>query len=311
MKIGSSNYSPLGDGGKTCILIVGSTAVGKTSLAIRLAQHFSTEIISCDSRQCYKELNIAVAKPSADELALVKHHFINSHSIHEPVTAASFEKYALEKAAEIFATHDVVVMVGGTGLYAKAFCDGIDEVPAIDDSIKQSINQQYQQHGLAWLQAEVEKNDPAYFAQGEIKNPHRLLRALEVKLSTGKSILDFQTQQKKPRDFAIIKIGLEIPGTDLIERINQRVDIMMQEGLLEEVKSLQRQQQLNALQTVGYKELFSHLSGELTLPQATEAIKINTRQYAKRQMTWFKKDTSIHWCCVDFDEVLGIVNQSV
>ena len=311
MKIGSSNYSPLGDGGKTCILIVGSTAVGKTSLAIRLAQHFSTEIISCDSRQCYKELNIAVAKPSADELALVKHHFINSHSIHEPVTAASFEKYALEKAAEIFATHDVVVMVGGTGLYAKAFCDGIDEVPAIDDSIKQSINQQYQQHGLAWLQAEVEKNDPAYFAQGEIKNPHRLLRALEVKLSTGKSILDFQTQQKKPRDFAIIKIGLEIPGTDLIDRINQRVDIMMQEGLLEEVKSLQRQQQLNALQTVGYKELFSHLSGELTLPQATEAIKINTRQYAKRQMTWFKKDTSIHWCSLDFDKVLGIVNQSV
>ena len=311
MKIGSSNYSPLGDGGKTCILIVGSTAVGKTSLAIRLAQHFSTEIISCDSRQCYKELNIAVAKPSADELALVKHHFINSHSIHEPVTAASFEKYALEKAAEIFATHDVVVMVGGTGLYAKAFCDGIDEVPAIDDSIKQSINQQYQQHGLAWLQAEVEKNDPAYFAQGEIKNPHRLLRALEVKLSTGKSILDFQTQQKKPRDFANIKIGLEIPGTDLIERINQRVDIMMQEGLLEEVKSLQRQQQLNALQTVGYKELFSHLSGELTLPQATEAIKINTRQYAKRQMTWFKKDTSIHWCSLDFDKVLGIVNQSV
>ena len=311
MKIGSSNYSPLGDGGKTCILIVGSTAVGKTSLAIRLAQHFSTEIISCDSRQCYKELNIAVAKPSADELALVKHHFINSHSIHEPVTAASFEKYALEKAAEIFATHDVVVMVGGTGLYAKAFCDGIDEVPAIDDSIKQSINQQYQQHGLAWLQAEVEKNDPAYFAQGEIKNPHRLLRALEVKLSTGKSILDFQTQQKKPRDFAIIKIGLEIPRIDLIERINQRVDIMMQEGLLEEVKSLQPQQQLNALQTVGYKELFSHLSGELTLPQATEAIKINTRQYAKRQMTWFKKDTSIHWCSVDFDEVLGAINPLV
>ncbi len=311
MKIGSSNYPPLGNGGKTCILIVGPTAVGKTSLAIRLAQHFSTEIISCDSRQCYKELNIAVAKPSADELALVKHHFINSHSIHESVTAASFEKYALKKAAEIFVKNNVAVMVGGTGLYAKAFCDGIDEVPAIDDSIKQSINQQYQQHGLTWLQAEVEKNDPAYFARGEIKNPHRLLRAMEVKLSTGKSILDFQTQQKKPRDFTIIKIGLEMQRTDLIERINQRVDIMMQEGLLEEVKSLQPQQQLNALQTVGYKELFSHLSGELTLPQATEAIKINTRQYAKRQMTWFKKDTGIYWCPVDFDEVLGTVNSLV
>ena len=293
---------------KICILIVGPTAVGKTSLAIRLAQHFSTEIISCDSRQCYKELNIAVAKPAPDELALVKHHFINSHSIHESVTAASFEKYALKKAAEIFVKNNVAVMVGGTGLYAKAFCDGIDEVPAIDDSIKQSVNQQYQQHGLTWLQAEVEKNDPAYFARGEIKNPHRLLRAMEVKLSTGKSILDFQTQQKKPRDFGIIKIGLEIPRTDLIERINQRVDIMMQEGLLEEVKSLQPLQQLNALQTVGYKELFSYLSGQLTLPKATEAIKINTRQYAKRQMTWFKKDTGIHWCSVDFDEVLGAIN---
>lgn len=293
---------------KTCIVIVGPTAVGKTAFAIRLAQYFNTEIISCDSRQCYKELDIAVAKPSPEELKLVKHHFINSHSIHDTVNAASFEKYALEKVAAIFSVHDVAVMVGGTGLYVKAFCDGIDEVPAISDSVKQHINQQYQSNGIAWLQQEVEKNDPAYFEKGEIKNPHRLLRALEVKLSTGRSILDFQTQQKKPRDFSIIKIGLEMPRADLAERINKRVDIMMQQGLLAEVKSLLPCQQLNALQTVGYKELFRYLAGELSLHEATESIKVNTRQYAKRQMTWFKKDADIHWCNNDFDQALEIID---
>ena len=298
-----------GYGGKTCILIVGPTAVGKTSLAIQVAQHFSTEIISCDSRQCYRELNIGVAKPTDDELALIPHHFINSHSISELVNAASFEKYAVEKSAEIFTKHDVAIMVGGTGLYAKAFCDGIDEIPAIEESTKQHINRQYLQYGLGWLQDEVKANDPAYYARGEIKNPHRLLRALEVKLSTGQSILDFQTQQKKSRAFSIIKIGLEIPRAVLVERINDRVDMMLKEGLEEEVKSLLAWQHLNALQTVGYKELFQCIGGELSLPQATEAIKINTRQYAKRQMTWFKKDTGIHWCNIELGNVLATVNQ--
>ena len=296
---------------KTCILIVGPTAVGKTALAIRLARYFNTRIISCDSRQCYEELNIGVAKPSAEDLALVPHHFINSHSIHDLVTAAAFEKYALEMVAEIFAKHDVAVMVGGTGLYAKAFCDGIDEIPEIDESIRHNINQSYHQNGLTWVQEEVKKNDPEYFTNGEIKNPRRLLRVLEVKLSTGQSIRHFQIQQKKLRDFTIIKIGLEIPRTDLIERINQRVNSMMKEGLPSEVKSLLPYKKLNALQTVGYKELFSHFSGGLSLTQATEAIKINTRQYAKRQMTWFKKDTGIRWCKVDFDEVLKTINAAI
>jgi tRNA dimethylallyltransferase len=280
---------------KTCIVIAGPTAVGKTSFAIQLAQQLHTQIISADSRQCFTELNIAVAKPSAAELSLVPHHFINSHSIQEEVNAGVFEQYALQKAAEIFKQHDTAIMVGGTGLYIKAFCDGIDELPAIDISVREKIVAAYQQNGLLWLQNEVVNNDPVYFAKGEIKNPQRLMRALEVKLSSGKSITDFQTQQKKQRDFNIIKIGLELPKEELIKNINRRVDAMMQHGLLEEVKNLEAFKNLNALQTVGYKELFDYLIGNLTLDKAVERIKINTRQYAKRQMTWFKKDEEIKW----------------
>ncbi len=306
MKVSSLNNSPLtsGYGGKTCIVIVGPTAIGKTDLAIELAQYFFTEIISCDSRQCFKELNIGVAKPSVQELNLVSHHFINSHSILDKVNAATFEKYALEKINKIFIKHDTAVMVGGTGLYVKAFCDGMDEVPEINTSVRKTIITNYNNGGIEWLQEEIQKNDRQYFIQGEIRNPQRMMRALEVKLSTGKSILDFQTKKKKSRNFNIIKIGLEIPRGSLIERINKRVDMMMEEGLLDEVKLLLPHQHLNALQTVGYKELFSHLEGELTLPQAIEAIKINTRQYAKRQMTWFKKDETVKWCGVDFEAVM-------
>ena len=289
---------------KTCIVIVGPTAVGKTSIAIQLAQYFNTEIISCDSRQCYQELNIGVAKPSAKELALVPHHFINSHSIHEEVNAAAFEKFALEKAAQIFKQQTIAVMVGGTGLYAKAFCDGMDEVPETTFTLRSELNNQYKQFGIKWLQDEVAKADPLFFAQGEIKNPHRLLRALEVKLTTGKSILEFQTQQKKYRDFNVIKVGLQLERELLVERINKRVDLMMQEGLLEEVQQLQNYKTLNALQTVGYKELFSYLNNEISLPDAIEAIKINTRQYAKRQMTWFKKDQTVNWHTASFEEIL-------
>lgn len=292
---------------KTCIIIVGPTAVGKTALAIQLAQHFKTEIISADSRQCFKEINIGVAKPSAEELQLVKHHFINSHSITETLNAAIFEQYALNKTKELLKQHDVVVMVGGTGLYVKTFAHGIDEVPVIKTEIREQIIADYEWEGLEWLQKEVEKNDPLYYAKGEIKNPQRLMRALEVKLSTGTSIIEFQTQQKRNRDFNIIQIGLEIPKDDLHKRINSRVAAMMHNGLLEEVKSLVPHKQLNALQTVGYRELFGHLIGDLTLEDAVEAIKINTRQYAKRQMTWFKKDEDVQWCAPDFAQVLNLI----
>jgi tRNA dimethylallyltransferase len=291
---------------KTCIVIVGPTAVGKTSLAIKVAQHFNTEIISVDSRQCFKELHIGVAKPSAEELKLVKHYFINSHSIREEVNAAVFEQYALEKVNQIFASHDTAVMVGGTGLYVKTFCEGIDEVPLIKPEIREKITADLEWEGLEWLQKEVEKNDPLYYAKGEIKNPQRLMRALEVKLSTGRSIIEFQTQQKKQRDFNVIKIGLELPKEQLHKNINSRVDAMMQRGLLDEVKRLEPFKKLNALQTVGYRELFGHLAGDLPLADAIEIIKINTRQYAKRQMTWFKKDEEVKWSAPDYDKVMEL-----
>jgi tRNA dimethylallyltransferase len=284
---------------KTCIIIVGPTAVGKTALAIRVAQHFSTSIISADSRQCFKELNIGVAKPSAEELKTVTHYFINSHFIHENVNAGVFEKYALEKIDELFATKDVVVMAGGTGLYVKAFCEGMDEVPEIDPAIREKIIEDYEKNGLGWLQQQVEKNDPEYFAKAEIQNPQRLMRALEVKLSSGQSILSFQNKQKKERDFNIIKIGLELPKEQLYQNINTRVDNMMRDGQEAEARSLQQYQQLNALQTVGYKELFEYFDGVISLHEAVEKIKLNTRHYAKRQLTWFKKDSEIKWCAAN------------
>ncbi len=294
---------------KTCILIVGPTAVGKTSLALQTALHFKTEIISADSRQCFKELNIGVAKPSADELQQVKHHFTSSHSIKEEMNAAIFEQYALEKINTIFQKHDVAVMVGGTGLYVKTFCHGIDEVPLIDEKIREKIIADFEWEGFEWLQKEVEKNDPFYYAKGEIKNPQRLMRALEVKLSTGRSITEFQTQQKRRRDFDIIKIGLELSKEQLHKNINGRVDAMMKAGLLEEVKKLVPHKKLNALQTVGYRELFGHLAGDLLLQDAVEIIKINTRQYAKRQMTWFKKDEEVKWCAPELTKVMEYIKQ--
>ncbi len=292
---------------KTCIVIVGPTAVGKTKIAIEVAQHFSTQIISADSRQCFKELNIGVAKPTAEELALVKHYFINSHSIHDEMNTAVFEKYALKSINEIFKKNDVAVMVGGTGLYVKTFCHGIDEVPKISPEIKEKVIADYEWEGLAWLQKEVERVDPLYYANGENKNPVRLMRALEVKLSTGKSIVDFQIKNKKARDFDIIKIGLDMPREILYDRINARVDIMMQDGLEKEVESLVPYKKLNALQTVGYRELFSYLEEDLSLEYAIQMIKQNTRNYAKRQLTWFKADEQITWCDVDFEKVLAQV----
>lgn len=296
---------------KTCILIVGPTAVGKTTTSIQTALHFNTEIISADSRQCFKELEIGVAKPSTEDLIKVPHHFINSHSIKEEMNAGIFEQYALHKINSIFKTHNVAVMVGGTGLYVKSFCNGIDEVPVVDEAIRQKILSEYEWEGFEWLQKKVEAHDPVYFARGEIKNPQRLMRALEVKLSTGKSIIEFQTQKKKQRDFDIIKIGLTLPKEQLHKNINQRVDIMMKDGLLNEVKQLLPYKKLNALQTVGYRELFGYLQGDLNLEDAVEIIKINTRQYAKRQITWFKKDEEVLWIEPNSEEIIELIKQKL
>ena len=294
----------MGAQNKTVIIIAGPTAVGKTSVAIEVAKYFNAEIISADSRQCYKELNIGVARPSEHELAQVPHHFIASHSIHEKVTAGSFEKYALEKVNHLFYQHQVVVMVGGTGLYIKAFAEGIDEMPVVPELIRNEIVSAYHTHGLEWLQEEVKKLDPVFYKEGEIENPQRLMRALEIFKATGKSIQHFRKGEKKKRDFNIVKVALELPREALIKNINLRVDQMMEEGLLDEVKHLVPYQQVNALQTVGYVELFDFINGEMTLPEGVERIKINTRQYAKRQMTWFKKDKEYQWFPPDKSAVI-------
>jgi tRNA dimethylallyltransferase len=280
---------------KTCYIIVGPTAVGKTAFGIALAQHLQTEIISADSRQCFLEMSIGVAKPSTSELNAVPHHFINSHSIQQLVNVVDFENYALEKIETIFEKSDDAVMVGGTGLYVKAFCEGIDEIPAVDEAIRLQIRNAYDQKGMDWLQTELQTKDPQFAATGEMKNPQRMLRALEVMLTTGRSIMQFQTSRKVKRSFNIKKIGLDMPRNLLVERIDKRVDQMLADGLVAEAKGLLPYKHLNALQTVGYKELFEFFEGQISFEKAVEDIKIHTRQFAKRQMTWFKKDVEIEW----------------
>lgn len=274
---------------KKAIIIGGPTASGKTGLAISLANHYHTEIISCDSRQCYREMTIGVAKPSEEELAQAPHHFIDSHSIHDEVNAAVFEKYALQKSEEIFKSHDQLIMVGGTGLYIKAFTDGIDAIPEIDPSIREQIISDYQLKGMHWLQQCVQQEDPVYYQSGEILNPQRLMRALEVKRGTGKSIREFQKQQKTERDFKVIKLAIDIPREVLVKNINARVDEMVKNGLVEEVRSLLPFKNLLPLKTVGYQEIFDCFDNKCSLEDAIERIKINTRKYAKRQVTWLKK----------------------
>jgi tRNA dimethylallyltransferase len=279
----------------TCIVITGPTAVGKTALAIELANYYNTAIISADARQCFKELHIGVAKPSALMLQTVPHYFINTHSIQENMNAALFEQYSLTAADTIFKTQPIAIMVGGTGLYIKAFCQGMDSIPAIPTSVRENITTLFETNGLHWLQEEVKKADPYYYATLEIQNPQRLIRALEVKWHTNQSIKQFQAGKKTERPFNLIKIGLELPREKLYHHINARVEEMIQAGLMAEVQSLTLHQKLNALQTVGYKELFDCINGTCSFTQAVDNIKKNTRQYAKRQLTWFKKDKSITW----------------
>lgn len=240
-------------------------------------------------------MTIGVAKPGADELNDVQHYFINSHSIHEEVSAGIFERYALEKADHIFAQHSQLVMAGGTGLYIRAFCEGIDQIPDVPPALRNELNRSYESHGIEWLKEELKKTDPLYYASGETQNPHRMLRALEVKLASGKSIKDYQTNQKTNRDFSTIKIGIAPDRQELYNNINTRVHSMMEQGLLDEVKSLYTFRNLKALQTVGYSELFEYLDGKRKLEGAVEEIQKNTRHYAKRQLTWFHRDEEINW----------------
>ena len=280
---------------KTVVIITGPTAVGKSTVAVELAKHFQTEIISADSRQCFTELNIGVARPSEEELQEVPHHFIASHSVQSAVSAITFEQYALQKTEALFRHHEIVIMAGGTGLYIKAFCEGLDLIPGIDPAIREEIIQSYQEKGIAWLQQQLAEKDPLFSQKGEMQNPQRMMRALEVVQSTGQSVLSFHKGEKAKRDFNIIKIGLELPTELLKRKIQKRVDAMIGSGLLEEVKQLSSYQHLNALHTVGYAELFEYLDGKISLQRAIEQIKTHTRQYAKRQFTWLRKDQTINW----------------
>lgn len=283
------------------IVIVGPTAVGKTTMAIDVAKKIGAVILSADSRQCYKELNIGVARPTLMELSEVPHFFIASHSMHEKIDAAFYEKYALSLLQNLFKTHDTVVVTGGTGLYVKALVEGLDEIPAVPQTIRAEIIKDFEEKGMGWLQQQLQDKDPLFALRGEMQNPQRMMRALEVIDATGRSIINFRSGTKARRDFEIIQVGLELPREILNERINQRVDAMMDDGLEQEARGLAKWQDLNALQTVGYKEMFSFFNGEISKAEAIALIKQNTRRYAKRQMTWFKKQQEIIW----FDAAQG------
>lgn len=279
----------------TLISIVGATAIGKTSLSFAIAEHLECEIISCDSRQFYKEMEIGTAVPTAEELATVPHHFIQNRSIHDSYSVGQFEQDALALLEQLFTKNKFVVMVGGSGLYVDAVLNGLDYFPEVDPQIRSNLNKLLEKDGLETLQAQLEYLDPESFAKIDIQNPHRVIRALEICLGTDHTFSYYKNKPKTPRNFKSIKIGLDAPREIIYQRIEQRVDSMIQNGLLDEVKKLKPFKELNALQTVGYRELFSYFDDKFTLAEAISEIKKNTRRFAKRQNTWFRKDQEIKW----------------
>lgn len=286
---------------KKLITIVGPTAIGKTALSIALANHYNCEIVSCDSRQFFKEMTIGTAVPSQEELASATHHFIQNKSVFDNYTVGDFEKEALSKIEALFQDNDYVILVGGSGLYVDAILRGFDEFPSIDPSIRENVNVEYEKLGIGYLQEQLKVLDPSYFKTitnenpQTLQNPQRMMRFVEVCIGSGKPYSSFLNQKKNNRNFTPIIIGLEAERSVIYDRINQRVDIMINEGLVEEAKTLYSQKNLNALQTVGYRELFSHFDGEFTLPFAIEEIKKNTRRFSKRQLTWFKRKENTKW----------------
>ncbi len=277
------------------INLVGPTAIGKTSLAIKLAQHYHTEIISADSRQFFKEMRIGTAVPSKEELKAAPHHFIQHLSIEDEYSVGDFEKEAITELEEIFSTHKIAIMVGGSGLYTKSILEGLDHFPKVDPKLRKELNFIYKTKGIAPLQQQLKAVDPKYFQIAEIQNPHRIIRALEISLGSEKPYSYYLNQKKPKRNFTPISIGLDAPRETIYERINQRVDLMVEEGLLEEAKKLFPKRKLNALNTVGYKELFAYFEGIHSLETAITEIKKNTRRFAKRQLTWFRKQENIQW----------------
>ena len=292
--------------GKYLITIVGPTAIGKTKLAIDLAKYFKTEIISADSRQFYKEMSIGTAVPSRNELESVPHHFIQHKSIREIYNVGDFEKDALNVLDNLFKKYDITIMVGGSGLYVDAVNYGLDAFPGVDKEIRTKLNSIHKQEGIEVLQNQLKELDPKYYDKVDIQNPHRIIRALEICLGTGKTYSSFINKKKPPRPFNSIMVGLSMERSILYDKINERVDTMIENGLIEEARSLYKHKHLNALQTVGYTELFNSFDGIWDLDYAIPEIKKNTRRFAKRQLTWFGKNKDIIWVDVStpFEEVL-------
>lgn len=286
---------------KRLIVVAGPTAVGKTAECIRLAQMLNTEIVSADSRQFYKEMNIGVARPSESELATVPHHLIAHISVCQDYNVAMYEREALEVIEELFRRKDDIVLTGGSGLYVNAVCNGIDDIPDKDEGIRQELNDLFAEQGLEPLQRELQERDPEYWKIVDKQNHIRLIRALEVCRQTGRTFTSFRSQKKTQRNFDIVRIGIKRSRENLLERIYQRVDCMLEQGLIEEVKGLYEYKNLQTLNAVGYKEIFDFLDGKTSLQEAVEQIKINTRRYAKRQMTWFCKDKEIQWLDAEKD----------
>ncbi len=285
----------MGNGVKTLHVICGPTAVGKTAHSIELAMKLGTEVLSADSRQLYREIPIGTAQPSADELAKVKHHFIACRSVTDDYNAGMFGKDALTLLAKLFQQYDDVVMCGGTGLYIKSVVDGFDDLPKADPDIRKQIEAGFEEGGIEFLQAELKRLDPQHYGTTDLGNKQRLMRAIEVCMVTGKPYSDQRSGKSATRDFNVNMIGLTMSRELLNERINRRVDLMLEAGMLEEAKAVHHLKHTNALQTLGYRELFDYLEGSCTLDQAVEKIKTNTRRFAKRQMTWFKRDERVVW----------------
>jgi tRNA dimethylallyltransferase len=281
--------------GKTLIVIAGPTAVGKTSLSLKLASKFEAEIVSADSRQIFKELTIGTAKPSAEALAQIKHYFVDTHTIHDDYDAARFGTDALEVIQRAFQNRDHMILCGGSGLYIKAVCEGFDNIPAVPEEIREQLSRQYTAHGISWLQQQMMEMDPAYYSMLDAQNPHRLIRALEVKIGTGESIGTFRSNTKLQHDFKIIKLGIELPREELYSRIDDRMDAMIKAGLFEEAANLYPYKNHQALQTVGYQEIFDFIDGKYGREEAIRLLKRNSRRYAKRQLTWFKRDEEMRW----------------
>ncbi|WP_417366951.1 tRNA (adenosine(37)-N6)-dimethylallyltransferase MiaA [Flavobacterium beibuense] len=298
---------------KYLITVIGPTAIGKTAMAIELAKHFNCEILSADSRQFFKEMNIGTAVPSEEELAATPHHFIQNISVFDEYNVGDFECDAINKLDELYNQNDFAVLVGGSGLYIDAVLKGFDDFPDVDSTVRQEIINNYEENGIAWLQQELEKRDPVHYANVAKENPQRMMRALEVCISSGKPYSSFLNIKKNSRRFTPIVIGLDAEREVMYDRINRRVDIMVNNGLIEEAKALYPHKKLNALQTVGYRELFSYFDGDFTKEFAIEEIKKNTRRFAKRQMTWFKRTEGVHW--FDFNtnpqEIINYIENSL